>query len=129
MNNIQKFKKFSARSKSAFSALRERIKNDRALLSGKQWGKDDDKFIDVSRNRITINVIANQTHSVANSYSAYPFTWYTGKQDIDEEIDNFFAHDANRFATQEALLDSVSFGLGVLALGSDTDANGNENLY
>ena len=32
MNNIQKFKKFSARSKSAFSALRERIKNDRELL-------------------------------------------------------------------------------------------------
>lgn len=126
MNNIQKFKKFSARSKSAFSALRERIKNDRELLSGKQWSKDDDKFIDVSRNRITINVIANQTHSVANSYSAFPFTWYTGKQDIDEEIDNFFAHDANRFATQEALLDSVSFGLGVLALGSDTDTNGNE---
>lgn len=124
---LEKFKKFSSRSKSAFAGLYDRIKNDRSFISGeKQWTKDDDGPIPATRNRITVNVLSNQCHSVANQYSTFPFTWYTGDPNIDREIDQFFSSDSNRFATEEALLDCVSFGLGVLALGSDIDVKGND---
>lgn len=123
---LEKFKKFAARSKAEFSELYDRIKEDREFISGaKQWTKDDDSFVEPTRNRITVNVLSNQCHSVANQYSTFPFTWYTGDANIDREIDQFFSIDSNRFASEEALLDTVSFGLGVLALGSDLDVSGN----
>lgn len=122
---LNKFKKFAARSKSAFAEMYERIRSDRSYMSGEgQWTKEDDNFIAPTRNRVTVNVLANQVHSVANKYSSYPFTWYTGDQNIDKEIDDFFSEDSNRFATEEALLDCVSFGLGVMCLGTDTTADG-----
>ena len=122
---LNKFKKFAARSKSAFAEMYERIRSDRSYMSGEgQWTKEDDNFIAPTRNRVTVNVLANQVHSVANKYSSYPFTWYTGDETIDKEIDDFFSEDSNRFATEEALLDCVSFGLGVLCLGTDATADG-----
>lgn len=124
---VRKFKKFAARSQEAYSEMYNRIKEDRSFMSGHtQWGKDDDGFVEATRNRITCNVLSNQTHSVANKYSTYPYTWYVGDADIDREIDDFFSEDSNRFATEEALLSQVSFGLGVMALGSDTTADGRE---
>lgn len=122
---LNKFKKFQSRSKARYSGLFDRIRDNRKFLSNKQWGKRDDKFISKMRNRITVNVISNQCNSVANSYAAYPFTWFVGDPDIDKKIDDFFESDANASASQEALLDTASFGLGVLALGSDTDESGN----
>ena len=124
-NILEKFKKFAQRSRDAYSEMYDRIREDRSFMSGEgQWTKDDDNFIAKTRNRVTVNVLANQVHSVANKYSTFPYTWYTGNADIDKEIDDFFAEDSNRFATEEALLDVVSFGLGVLALGTDTTADG-----
>jgi hypothetical protein len=73
---LNKFKKFQSRSKAKFSGLYDRIEENKKMLSGKQWNKRDDKFISRARNRITINVLSNQVHSVANSYSAFPFTWF-----------------------------------------------------
>lgn len=122
---LNKFKRFQSRSKARYSGLFDRIRDNRKFLSNKQWGKRDDKFISKMRNRITVNVISNQCNSVANSYAAYPFTWFVGEPDIDKKIDDFFDNDANASASQEALLDTASFGLGVMALGSDTDENGN----
>ena len=122
---LKKFKRFQSRSKARFSGLFDRIRENRKFLSNKQWGKRDDKFISKMRNRITVNVISNQCNSVANSYAAYPFTWFVGDEDIDKRIDQFFESDSNASASQEALLDTASFGLGVLALGSDTDESGN----
>lgn len=122
---LKKFKKFQSRSKARYSGLFDRIRDNRKFLSNKQWGKRDDKFISKMRNRITVNVISNQCNSVANSYAAYPFTWFVGDPDIDSRIDKFFENDANASASPEALLDTASFGLGVLALGSDTDEAGN----
>ena len=122
---LNKFKRFQSRSKARYSGLFDRIRDNRKFLSNKQWGKRDDKFISKMRNRITVNVISNQCNSVANSYAAYPFTWFVGEPDIDKKIDDFFDNDANASASQEALLDTASFGLGVLALGSDTDESGN----
>lgn len=124
-NILQKFKQFAERSRSAYSEMYDRIREDRSFMSGEgQWTKADDAFISQARNRVTVNVLANQVHSVANKYSTFPYTWYTGDPDIDREIDDFFAEDSNRFATEEALLDVVSFGLGVLALGTDETADG-----
>lgn len=122
---LNKFKRFQSRSKARYSGLFDRIRDNRKFLSNKQWGKRDDKFISKMRNRITVNVISNQCNSVANSYAAYPFTWFVGEPDIDKKIDDFFENDANASASQEALLDTASFGLGVMALGSDTDEAGN----
>ena len=123
---INKFKKFQSRSNAKFSGLYDRIEENKKMLSGKQWNKRDDKFISRARNRITINVLSNQVHSVANSYSAFPFTWFTGELDIDGAIDKFFEKDSNRFASEESVTNQVAFGLGVMALGSDTDPSGNE---
>lgn len=123
---LNKFKKFQSRSKAKFSGLYDRIEENKKMLSGKQWNKRDDKFISRARNRITINVLSNQVHSVANSYSAFPFTWFTGELDIDGAIDKFFEKDSNRFASEESVTNQVAFGLGVMALGSDTDPSGNE---
>ena len=123
---LAKFKKFETRSTSEFSNLVSRIKDNRKFVSGEQWSKDDDKFIARTRNRVVVNVISNQCNSVANQYAQFPFTWYSGDENIDKEIDQFFSTDSNRFAVEEALLDCVSFGMGVLALGSDKDAGGNE---
>lgn len=124
---IRKFKKFAARSQAAYSDMYDRIREDRQFMSGhSQWTKNDDAFVEETRNRITCNVLSNQTHSVANKYSTFPYVWYTGDADIDLEIDDFFSEDSNRFATEEALLSTVSFGLGIMALGSDTTADGRE---
>ena len=128
MDVLEKFKKFESRSRSAFSELHENMKNDRMFMAGNtQWTKDDDSFVETTRNRITMNVIANQCHSVANSYSSFAYTWITGKPEIDREVDEFFKVDSNRYASEEALLGTVSFGLGVMALGSDMDSSGKVN--
>lgn len=122
---VKKFKTFAQRSREAYSEMYDRIREDRLFMGGEsQWTKEDDNFVAKTRNRVTVNVLANQVHSVANKYSTFPFTWYTGKPDIDKEIDDFFGEDSNRFATEEALLDCVAFGLGVLALGTDVTADG-----
>lgn len=122
---VKKFKAFAQRSREAYSEMYDRIREDRLFMGGEsQWTKEDDNFVAKTRNRVTVNVLANQVHSVANKYSTFPFTWYTGDPDIDKEIDDFFGEDSNRFATEEALLDCVAFGLGVLALGTDVTADG-----
>lgn len=122
---VKKFKTFAQKSREAYSEMYNRIREDRLFMGGEsQWTKEDDNFIAKTRNRVTVNVLANQVHSVANKYSTFPFTWYTGDPDIDKEIDDFFGEDSNRFATEEALLDCVAFGLGVIALGTDITADG-----
>lgn len=123
---LSKFKQFQSSSKGKYSELYNRISQERDFLSGKQWSKEDDKFIAKSRNRVMVNVLSNQINSVSNQYAAFPFTWYTGEASIDQEIDRFFGTDSNRFAVDEALRDCVGHGLGILALGSDTDSSGNE---
>lgn len=123
---LKRFKAFQTRSSAGFSGLYERIKHERAFVSGRQWDTDDDKFVAKSRNRITVNVLTNQCNSVSNQYSAYPYTWATNDQEIDKEVDNFFKIESNAFAVEEAVNGQVSFGMGVIAIGSDTDASGKE---
>ena len=125
---VQKFRKFAARSRDAYSEMYDRIKEDRAFMSGEgQWTKTDDNFIEKTRNRVTVNVLSNQVHSAANKYSTYSYTWSAGDADIDAEIDEFFAEDSNRYASEEACTDVLSFGLGIMALGTDVTPSG-ENV-
>ena len=125
---VNKFRKFAQRSRDAYSEMYDRIKEDRAFMSGEgQWTADDDAFVEKTRNRITLNVIANQVHSAANKYSSFPYVPYAGDPDIDKEIDDFFGNDSNRFASEEACTDLLAFGLGVMALGTDTTPDG-ENV-
>lgn len=123
---FKKFEKFQSRSKAHFTELFDRIDRERDFLSGNQWDKDDDKLFPKTRKRITINVLSNQINSVANQYAAWPMTWFTGDAKIDKEIDEFFKIDSNRFAVDESLRDCVAHGLGVLALGTEPDGQGNE---
>ncbi len=95
-------------------------------MSGRQWEKGDDKFVAKTRNRQTVNVIKTQCLSVANSYSQYPYSWKTESDDANARISDFWSLDSNRFAIQDAVLDVSSFGLGVVAIGSDKDTNGTE---
>lgn len=127
MNEIvEKFRAFQSRSKSGFSSFFERIKKEKRFLSGRQWEKGDDKFVAKTRNRQTVNVIKTQCLSVANSYSQYPYSWKTENDEINKRISDFWKIDSNRFAIQDAVLDVASFGLGVVAIGSDKDTNGME---
>ena len=123
---FKKFEEFQRRSKAHFTALFDRIEQERDFLSGNQWSKEDDKLFPKTRRRITINVLSNQINSVANQYAAWPMTWFTGAAKIDKEIDEFFKIDSNRFAVDESLRDCVAHGLGVLALGTEPDGQGNE---
>lgn len=124
---VLKFKKFAAKSRDAYSEMYDRIRTDRAFMSGEsQWTKADDNFVESTRNRITVNVLSNQCHSAANKYATFPYTFYTGDSDIDKEIDDFFGEDSNRFASEEACLDVISFGLGIMALGTDVTPDGTD---
>lgn len=124
MEAIQRFKDFRSRSLAKYATLRDNVKKAKKLLSGKQWDKRDDNFISSSRNRVTINVINNQVYSTANSYAAFPFKWFTGDKAADEKIEEFFKVDANAFTSKLAVTDTCAFGLGVMAIGSDFDAEG-----
>ena len=127
MNEIvEKFRAFQSRSKSGYSSFFERIKKEKRFLSGRQWEKGDDKFVAKTRNRQTVNVIKTQCLSVANSYSQYPYSWKTENDEINKRISDFWKIDSNRFAIQDAVLDVSSFGLGVVAIGSNKDTNGME---
>lgn len=123
---LKRFKAFQTRSTAGFSSLYDRIKHEKSFVAGKQWGSEDDKFVAKARNRITVNVLTNQCNSVANQYAAYPYTWATNDQAIDKEVDDFFKIESNSFAIEEAVSGQVSFGMGVIAIGSDTDAGGKE---
>ena len=117
---VKRFKDFKSRSESGFSSLKDRIKNERLFLSGKQW-VGMDKFVSRTRARRVINCIKSSTLSVANKYGQYPFSWKTDNDDANKHIKDFWGLDSNRFAIQDAVQQLVSFGLGVVAIGSDRD--------
>lgn len=116
---IKAYKDFEARSTAAMSTQMDRIRDDRDYLGGKQWDSDDDDLIDPSRNRRTVNVLPNTVNAVSNQYSAWPYKWYTGDQEIDQVLDAFLDTKSNKMAPQQALRSSVGFGLGVMCLGSE----------
>lgn len=115
---IDKFRDFRDRSKKQFDGNYSTMREDRAFLNGEtQWNNKDSKFVQRSRYRQTVNVISNNVNSVVNQYSLFGFTFYTGNQEEDRILDRFMKMPGNSVCSSEALKNSASLGLGVMALG------------
>ena len=77
---LARFERFKSRVNERFHAQYERMRVARGFLSGEtQWDEGDNRYISEKRNRLTVNVVANNVASTANSYDEYPFQWYTGE--------------------------------------------------
>lgn len=115
---IDKFRDFRDRSKKQFDGNYSTMREDRAFLNGEtQWNSKDSKFVQRSRYRQTVNVISNNVNSVVNQYSLFGFTFYTGNQEEDQLLDRFMKLPGNSVCSSEALKNSASLGLGVMAIG------------
>lgn len=115
---IEKFRDFRDRSKKQFDGNYATMREDRAFLNGEtQWNSKDSKFVQRSRYRQTVNVISNNVNSVVNQYSLFGFTFYTGAPEEDQILDHFMKMPGNSVCSSEALKNSASLGLGVMALG------------
>ena len=110
---------FESRCHAAHSEQISRIKDDRSFLSGTQWCDDDNELIAKNRPRRTINVLLNSINAVRNQYSDYPFQWYTGNDQVDTACENFLKDGNNARAAKEALLSSISFGVGAICIGTE----------
>ena len=119
---IDKFIDFRDRSRSQFDENYNSMRDDRAFLNGQtQWTSTDSRFVKKTRYRQTVNVINNNVQSVVNQYSLFGFTFYAGEPEEDQILDHFMKHGSNDLASTEALKDSCSLGLGVMALGMEDD--------
>lgn len=115
---VDKFRDFRDRSKRQFDGNYSTMREDRAFLNGDtQWNSKDSKFVQRSRYRQTVNVISNNVNSVVNQYSLFGFTFYTGNLEEDQILDRFMKMPGNSVCSSEALKNSASLGLGVMALG------------
>lgn len=117
---LDRFEKFKARWQERFGDLYDRMREDRSFLAGDtQWGRRDNRYISKVRNRLTVNVVANNVNSVSNSYDAWPYSWFTGDYNADTAFDKFLSKPGNAQCATLALRQSVSFGLGVMCVGSE----------
>lgn len=115
---VEKFRAFRDRSMKQYADNFTQMDTDRDFLVGEtQWSNSDD--IKDDRNRLVVNVISNSVNSVVNQYSAFPFVWYTGDEEEDRLLDAFNKRGSNGICGSEALRNSASVGLGVMAMGTD----------
>ena len=117
---LAKFDKFKSRFDERFHSQYDRMRRARGFLAGEdQWTADDDRYISKQRNRLTVNVLANNVNSVANSYDEFPFMWYTGDWEKDRALDKFLKKPGNASCSSEALTECISYGLGVMCVGTE----------
>ena len=119
MEIIKQFNEFSRRVQDKFGTQKIRIDEDKRFLSGEQYDTADDSLVSPQRVRQTVNIISNTVNSVVNAYSEYPYRWYTGDNELDQVADEFLKKSANSRATDDALLNSVSFGTAYLVMGTE----------
>lgn len=117
---IQSFQDFEKRASSKRETQLDRIKEDRAVLAGDQWSKDDRRLVGRGRVRRTINVTNNAVNAVVNNYIGYPYSYFSGDQELDGLMAAWLKTKSNERAIKEALSGSVAFGLNYLCLGTDT---------
>ena len=110
---------FESRANARRGAQIDQVKEDRRFLSGKQWERVDNKLYPKGRPRKTVNVLLNSVVSTVNSYQGYPFIPYSPVEEIDGVVRAFNKAGQNSRAPYDALFNSVGYGLGYLALGSD----------
>lgn len=119
---VDRFRDFRDRSKKQFDENYDAMRADRAYLNGEtHWDKKDSRYVSKARYRQTINVIKNNTNSVVNQYSLFPYTFYVGIPEQDQLFDGLMKRGGNSVASSEALRSSVSLGLGVLCMGMEND--------
>jgi predicted aspartyl protease len=125
---LARFERFKSRVNERFHAQYERMRVARGFLSGEtQWDEGDNRYISEKRNRLTVNVVANNVASTANSYDEYPFQWYTGEWEKDQALDKFLGKPGNCSCSMEALKEAISVGLGVMCVG--TEESGAPAIY
>lgn len=119
---VNKFRDFRDRSKRKFADNYDKMRKDRDFLNGEsQWTTADGKLVSAKRNRMLLNVMSNSCNAIVNQYSLFGFSPYTGKPDDDQMLDAIQKRGSNQVADSEALGNSVSLGLGVMAMGTDKD--------
>ena len=119
---VDRFRDFRDRSKKQFDGNYDAMRADRAYLNGQtHWDKKDSRYVSKARYRQTINVIKNNTNSVVNQYSLFPYTFYVGIPEQDQLFDGLMKRGSNSVASSEALRSSVSLGFGVMCMGMEND--------
>lgn len=117
---VNKFRDFRDRSKRKFADNYDKMRKDRDFLNGEtQWTTADGRHVSSKRNRMLLNVMGNSCNAVVNQYSLYGFSPYTGNPDDDRMLDTLQKRGGNAVCDSEALKNSVSLGLGVMAMGTD----------
>lgn len=121
---IDSWKEFEARANLKRGNQIDRIKEDRKFLSGEQWDTEDAKLIDGTRSKRTINILGNSIAATSNVYSAYPFKFWSPDNTVDGVCDSFLKTGSNARAAQDVLYNTVAFGIGYFAFGSETRKSG-----
>ena len=117
---MRSFHDFEHRASSKRSTQIDRIKEDRAVMAGDQWSKDDRRLVGRGRVRRTINVTNNAVNAVVNNYIGYPYAYFSGDAELDGLMAAWLKTKSNERAIKEALSGSVAFGLSYLCIGTDT---------
>ena len=117
---IRSFQDFESRAVAKRETQINRIREDRAILAGDQWSKDDKRLVGRGRPRRTVNITQNAVNSVVNNYIGYPYAYMSGDNDLDGLMSAWLKTKSNERAVKEALHGSVAFGLQYLCLGTDT---------
>ncbi len=118
---IEEVKKFARRAAEHDKDFHERIRADRAFLSGEQWGDSDRKNRGDGRAQMTINLCGVFVNAVVNPFSARPFKFKAVPRDAAfneacAALNARLTEIQNDFATNESnamgLRDAVSTGIG-----------------
>lgn len=117
---IRSFHDFETRASASRETQIENIKEDRAVLSGDQWSKADNRKMGRGFVKRTINVTSNAVNAVVNNYIGFPYAYFSGDSELDGLMSAWLKTKSNERAVKEALFGSVAFGLNYICVGTDT---------
>lgn len=117
---IRSFHDFETRASASRETQIENIKEDRAVLSGDQWSKADNRKMGRGFVKRTINVTSNAVNAVVNNYIGFPYAYFSGDNELDGLMSAWLKTKSNERAVKEALFGSVAFGLNYICIGTDT---------
>lgn len=116
---IERWNRFENRCAQARDTQVSHIREDRAFLSGEQWGDEDKAQLGSDRYPRTVDITSVSVNAIRNQYMKAPFQWYTGDSEVDQLADSFLATRDNAAAAVNVLESVVAYGLGVFALSTE----------
>lgn len=116
---IDSWNRFENRCAQARDTQVSHIREDRAFLSGEQWGDEDKAQLGTDRYPRTVDITSVSVNAIRNQYMKAPFQWYTGDAEVDQLADSFLATRDNAAAAVNVLESVVAYGLGVFALSTE----------